>query len=58
MAGLARKLCLSQGDAATQLSDILPGLIDKLTPQSQAPASGLGNAGDLAGMLTGLSQKR
>ena len=58
MAGLAEKLGMSQGDAAGQLSNILPGLIDKLTPQGQAPAGGLGNAGDLMGMLGGLSQRR
>ena len=58
MAGLAEKLGVSQDDAAAQLSDILPGLVDKLTPQNQTPASGLGNAGDLMGMLTGLLQKR
>ena len=58
MAGLAEKLGVNQDDAAAQLSDILPGLVDKLTPQGQAPASGLGNAGDLIGMLAGLLQKR
>ena len=58
MAGLAEKLDRSQGDAAANLVDILPGLIDKLTPQGEAPASGLSNAGDLIGMLAGLSQKR
>ena len=58
MAELAEKLGTSQGDAAGQLSDILPGLIDKLTPQGQAPAGGLGNADDLMGMLGGLLQKR
>ena len=58
MAGLAEKLGMSQGDAAGQLSDILPGLIDKLTPQGQAPAGGLGNSGDLIGVLGGLLQKR
>ena len=58
MAGLAEKLGMSQGDAAGQLSSILPGLIDKLTPGGQAPAGGLGNAGDLMGMLGGLLQKR
>ena len=58
MAGLAEKLGMSQGDAAGQLSNILPGLIDKLTPQGQAPAGGLGNAGDLMGMLGGLLQRR
>lgn len=58
MATLAEKLGMSQGDAAGQLSNILPGLIDKLTPNGQAPAGGLGNAGDLMGMLGGLLQKR
>ena len=58
MVGLAEKLGMSQGDAAGQLSDILPGLIDKLTPQGLAPAAGLGSSGDLIGMLGGLLQKR
>lgn len=57
MATLAEKLGMSQGDAAGQLSNILPGLIDKLTPHGEAPAGGLGNAGDLMGMLGGLLQK-
>ena len=39
------------GDAAGQLSQILPGLIDKLTPHGQAPSGGLGNSTDLMGML-------
>ncbi len=58
MATLGEKLGMSQGDAASQLSNILPGLIDKLTPHGEAPAGGLGNAGDLMGMLGGLLQKR
>ena len=58
MAGLADKLGVSQGDAAGQLSNILPGLIDKLTPNGTAPEGGLGNAGDLMGMLGGLLQRR
>jgi uncharacterized protein YidB (DUF937 family) len=33
---------------------MLPGLIDKLTPNGAAPEGGLGNAGDLMGMLGGL----
>ena len=57
-AELAEMLGSSQGNAAAQFSDMLPGLIDKLTPQVQAPARGLGNAGDLPGMLAGLLQKR
>jgi uncharacterized protein YidB (DUF937 family) len=55
---IASQLGMSHGDAAGQLSQILPGLIDKLTPNGQAPAGGLGNAGDLIGMLGGLLQKR
>ncbi|MGA8514853.1 MAG: YidB family protein [Burkholderiaceae bacterium] len=55
---LASKLGMSHGDAAGQLSQILPGLINHLTPNGQAPAGGLGNAGDLMGMLGGLLQKR
>ena len=58
MAGLAEKLGISPGDAAGQLSNVLPGLIDKLTPNGAAPSGGLGNAGDLMGMLGGLLQKR
>jgi uncharacterized protein YidB (DUF937 family) len=58
ISGLAAKLGLDSGDAANQLSSILPGLIDKLTPHGEAPTSGLGNAGDLMGMLGGLLSKR
>jgi uncharacterized protein YidB (DUF937 family) len=54
MADFAQKAGLSQGDAAGQLSNILPGLIDKLTPHGNVPAGGLGNSGDLMGMLGGL----
>ena len=57
MAGFAEKAGMSQSDAAGQLSNILPGLIDKLTPNGNAPASGLGNAGDLMGMLGGLLKR-
>ncbi len=58
MAGLAEKLGMSPGEAAGQLSNVLPGLIDKLTPGGEAPAGGLGNAGDLMGMLGGLLKGR
>ena len=54
LTGLAEKLGMSPGTAAGQLSSMLPGLIDSLTPNGQAPAGGLGNAGDLMGMLGGL----
>lgn len=58
LSGVAAKLGVDPADAASQLSNILPGLIDQLTPQGQAPAGGLGNAGDLMGMLGGLLGKR
>ena len=58
MAELADKLGTSQNDAASQLSNILPGLIDKLTPHGTAPGGGLGDTGDLMGMLGGLLQRR
>lgn len=54
MGDIAAKLGLSHGDAAGQLANVLPGLIDKLTPHGQVPAGGLGNSGDLMGMLGGL----
>ena len=54
---LAGKFGLNTGDMAGQLSQILPGLIDRLTPQGQAPAAGLGSAGDLMGMLGGLLRR-
>lgn len=57
MSGLAEKLGISPDAAAGQLSNILPGLIDHLTPHGQAPEGGLGNSGDLMGMLGGLLSK-
>ena len=58
MSDLAAKLGMSQGDAAGSLAQMLPGLIDQLTPNGQAPAGGLGNSGDLMGMLGGLLNRK
>jgi uncharacterized protein YidB (DUF937 family) len=58
LGGLAAKLGMSNGDTASQLSQMLPGLIDHLTPHGQAPSGGLGNAGDLMGMLGGLMSQK
>ena len=55
---IAGQLGLNHGDTAGALSQILPGLIDQLTPHGQAPAGGLGNSDDLMGMLGGLLQRR
>ena len=51
ISGLAEKLGLSPDAAAGQLATILPGMIDQLTPHGEAPVGGLGNSGDLMGML-------
>lgn len=55
---IAGRLGLNPDDVASQLSQVLPGLINHLTPEGQAPAQGLGNSGDLMGMLGGLLQGR
>ena len=54
---IAAQLGVGQGAAAGQLAQVLPGLVDHLSPQGQAPEGGFGNAGDLLGMLGGLLQK-
>ncbi len=72
MGMIARQLGGNQQQAAGTLADLLPGLIDKLTPQGQVPTDngmgalgsllggGSGNgldAGDLMGMLGGLMKR-
>lgn len=54
---IAAQLGVEPGQAAGQLAQVLPGLIDGLTPSGQAPQGGFGNAGDLLGMLGGMLQK-
>lgn len=51
IAQIARQMGLSHGDAAGQLSSLLPEVIDRLTPNGRVPEGGLGNIGDLLGML-------
>ncbi|MDE2370086.1 MAG: DUF937 domain-containing protein [Burkholderiales bacterium] len=50
---IAQQLGLSHGDAAGQLAQMLPQLIDKLSPNGQLPQGGAGG-GDLASLLGGL----
>ena len=45
---MAQQLGLNQGDLLSQLSQMLPQVVDKLTPQGQIPH------GDIGGMLGGL----
>ena len=54
---IASRLGVDTSQAGGQLAELLPGLIDKLTPEGEAPADGLGNAGDLLGALGSLLQK-
>jgi uncharacterized protein YidB (DUF937 family) len=58
---LAQQLGLGHGDVAAQLSQILPHLVDKLTPGGQLPApapdGGLGGLGDLGNLLGGLLKR-
>lgn len=58
LAGLAKQMGVNTGDAGGILASVLPELINQLTPQGQAPAGGLGNAGDLMGMLGGLLNQK
>jgi len=48
VSNMASQLGLNQGDLLGQLTQVLPQLVDKLTPQGQIPQ------GDLGGMLGGL----
>ena len=72
MGMIAKQLGGNQQQAAGTMADLLPGLIDQLTPQGQVPAdNGMGalgsllggrdgklDAGDLVGMLGGMLGKR
>ena len=66
VAGLAQKMGLNPADMLGPLSQMLPQVVDKLTPHGQVPqgdagnlgaAGGLGGLGDLAGMLGGLLKR-
>ena len=57
ISNIAAQLGLSHGEAAGQLSQLLPEVINHLTPAGQAPEGGLGGAGDLMGMLGGLLKR-
>jgi uncharacterized protein YidB (DUF937 family) len=54
---IASKLGIDPSQAGGMLSQALPGIIDQLTPDGQAPAGGLGGAADLMGMLGKMMQK-
>ena len=51
---LAQKAGVADSEAAGSLAQLLPQLINYLTPNGQAPAGGLGNTDELMGQLGGL----
>ena len=53
LSGLAQQMGMNQGDLLGQLSQMLPQVVDQLTPQGQMPQGGLGDIGDLLGQLQG-----
>ena len=55
---VAGQLGMDPSQLSGQLSAVLPGLVDKLTPNGAIPQGGLGNSADLMGMLGGLLQQR
>ena len=62
VAGMAKQLGVNNNDLLGQLAQMLPQVVDKLTPQGQMPAGGIGGAGgpdlgQLAGMLGGLLKR-
>ena len=55
LGGLANQAGLSPADASAGLAELLPQLIDRLTPQGQLPSGGLGELGSI---IEALSAKR
>ena len=52
---IAAQLGLSHGETAGQLSQMLPEVIDRLTPHGQAPSGGLGD--DMGAILAQLTKR-
>lgn len=50
LGSIATRLGLSQDEVAAKLAELLPGVVDKLTPNGQVPDAG--GLGDLLGSLT------
>lgn len=54
---IASKLGIDPTQAASQISSVLPALVNHLTPNGQVPAEGVGTTSDLASLLGGLFNK-
>lgn len=50
---IAQQLGMSTGHTAERLAQMLPYVIDKLTPHGRVPESGLGDYGQLMGRMAG-----
>jgi len=48
---ISQQLGMSDGQASSGLAELLPQLIDRLTPQGQVPQQGLGDIGSILQML-------
>jgi uncharacterized protein YidB (DUF937 family) len=57
LGNIASQLGLDPAQVSGQLAQMLPGIIDKLTPNGALPEGGLGQPADLMGMLGGLLNK-
>lgn len=55
---IANQLGIDPAQASDRLSQLLPGLIDRLTPHGVMPEGGLGDTSDLMGMLGGLLKRQ
>lgn len=54
LSGIASKLGLNTNDLSSQLSNLLPGVVDKLTPEGKVPDGDImSQASDLLGGLFG-----
>ncbi len=50
MSQMAEKMGLSVGDLGSQMSQMLPQVVDRLTPGGQMPEGGLGDLGNLGNL--------
>lgn len=53
---LTQQTGMGQGDLLSQLSQLLPQMVDKATPDGALPVGGLGDIGAILGKLGGLSR--
>jgi len=57
LAQLAQQAGVSHAEAGQQLSQLLPEIVNHLTPNGQLPAGGAGGLDEIAGMLGGLLKR-